>query len=148
MVHNGCWGLFCRACSRRASLLENVRLQEGNGQRAEGQVTGRGAVGSPLTWFRVAIVFVFCLKLPNSPFCVFLFTLSIISYKWKCESIKAAWRNGIASDYESGDCRFDPCGGQPYFIFGCITLLISTVHQLAISQIPCQNFEPNVDFIN
>ena len=24
----------------------------------------------------------------------------------------AAWRNGIASDYESGDCRFDPCGGH------------------------------------
>jgi hypothetical protein len=29
----------------------------------------------------------------------------------------AAWRNGIASDYESGDCRFDPCGGHLYFIF-------------------------------
>ena len=27
----------------------------------------------------------------------------------------AAWRNGIASDYESGDCRFDPCGGQSFF---------------------------------
>ena len=26
----------------------------------------------------------------------------------------AAWRNGIASDYESGDCRFDPCGGHRY----------------------------------
>ena len=26
----------------------------------------------------------------------------------------AAWRNGIASDYESGDCRFDPCGGHYY----------------------------------
>ena len=26
--------------------------------------------------------------------------------------IMAAWRNGIASDYESGDCRFDPCGGH------------------------------------
>ena len=25
---------------------------------------------------------------------------------------EAAWRNGIASDYESGDCRFDPCGGH------------------------------------
>ena len=24
----------------------------------------------------------------------------------------AAWRNGNASDYESGDCRFDPCGGH------------------------------------
>ena len=29
----------------------------------------------------------------------------------------AAWRNGIASDYESGDCRFDPCGG--HLIFFC-----------------------------
>jgi hypothetical protein len=27
----------------------------------------------------------------------------------------AAWRNGIASDYESGDCRFDPCGGHYFF---------------------------------
>src|SRR6266702_6247093 len=27
----------------------------------------------------------------------------------------AAWRNGIASDYESGDCRFDPCGGHSIF---------------------------------
>ena len=27
----------------------------------------------------------------------------------------AAWRNGIASDYESGDCRFDPCGGHLHF---------------------------------
>ena len=27
----------------------------------------------------------------------------------------AAWRNGIASDYESGDCRFDPCGGHSVF---------------------------------
>jgi hypothetical protein len=30
--------------------------------------------------------------------------------------IMAAWRNGIASDYDlsvaSGDCRFDPCGGH------------------------------------
>ena len=31
--------------------------------------------------------------------------------------IMAAWRNGIASDYESGDCRFDPCGGQKAFSF-------------------------------
>ena len=30
---------------------------------------------------------------------------------------KAAWRNGIASDYESGDCRFDPCGGHYVFDF-------------------------------
>ena len=32
---------------------------------------------------------------------------------------EAAWRNGIASDYESGDCRFDPCGGHliPFTIF-------------------------------
>ena len=30
--------------------------------------------------------------------------------------VVAAWRNGIASDYESGDCRFDPCGG--HYIFG------------------------------
>src|SRR6267142_2591820 len=29
-----------------------------------------------------------------------------------CFPFKAAWRNGIASDYESGDCRFDPCGGH------------------------------------
>ena len=28
---------------------------------------------------------------------------------------EAAWRNGIASDYESGDCRFDPCGGHLVF---------------------------------
>ena len=27
-------------------------------------------------------------------------------------TIKAVWRNGIASDYESGDCRFDPCDGH------------------------------------
>lgn len=27
-------------------------------------------------------------------------------------TVSAAWRNGIASDYESGDCRFDPCGGH------------------------------------
>ncbi|THU85961.1 hypothetical protein K435DRAFT_868752 [Dendrothele bispora CBS 962.96] len=26
--------------------------------------------------------------------------------------IVAAWRNGIASNYELGDCRFDPCGGH------------------------------------
>ena len=36
-----------------------------------------------------------------------------------CETyplIKAAvWRNGIASDYESGDCRFDPCDGHRFF---------------------------------
>ncbi|KAH8587690.1 hypothetical protein B0O99DRAFT_732981 [Bisporella sp. PMI_857] len=24
----------------------------------------------------------------------------------------ACWPNGKASDYESGDCRFDPCAGQ------------------------------------
>jgi hypothetical protein len=30
----------------------------------------------------------------------------------KCWEVTAAWRNGIASDYESGDCRFDPCGGH------------------------------------
>ena len=29
----------------------------------------------------------------------------------------AAWRNGIASDYESGDCRFDPCGGHLFAFF-------------------------------
>ncbi len=29
----------------------------------------------------------------------------------------AAWRNGIASDYESGDCRFDPCGGHLVMFF-------------------------------
>ncbi len=29
----------------------------------------------------------------------------------------AAWRNGIASDYESGDCRFDPCGGHELLYF-------------------------------
>ena len=29
----------------------------------------------------------------------------------------AAWRNGIASDYESGDCRFDPCGGHLFLFF-------------------------------
>ena len=29
----------------------------------------------------------------------------------------AAWRNGIASDYESGDCRFDPCGGHIVFLY-------------------------------
>ena len=28
--------------------------------------------------------------------------------------VMAAWRNGIASDYESGDCRFDPCGGHVF----------------------------------
>ena len=33
----------------------------------------------------------------------------------------AAWRNGIASDYESGDCRFDPCGG--HYIFFVIDLI-------------------------
>ena len=38
----------------------------------------------------------------------------------------AAWRNGIASDYESGDCRFDPCGGQE-IIFG---VLFATAKQL------------------
>ena len=31
------------------------------------------------------------------------------------EYFEAAWRNGIASDYESGDCRFDPCGGHCIF---------------------------------
>ncbi|KAJ3540770.1 hypothetical protein NMY22_g4156 [Coprinellus aureogranulatus] len=31
---------------------------------------------------------------------------------------QAAWRNGIASDYESGDCRFDPCGGHTHAEIG------------------------------
>lgn len=29
----------------------------------------------------------------------------------------AVWRNGNASDYESGDCRFDPCLGHCSFTF-------------------------------
>ena len=33
----------------------------------------------------------------------------------------AAWRNGIASDYDSslvsGDCRFDPCGGHLFLLY-------------------------------
>ena len=33
------------------------------------------------------------------------------------EYFTAAWRNGIASDYESGDCRFDPCGGHCILFF-------------------------------
>ena len=30
---------------------------------------------------------------------------------------QAGWPNGKALDYESRDCRFDPCVGQFYFIF-------------------------------
>ena len=38
------------------------------------------------------------------------------------EYFEAAWRNGIASDYESGDCRFDPCGG--HLVYFCFSFLV------------------------
>ena len=38
--------------------------------------------------------------------------LYVIMYIYFVLLSMAAWRNGIASDYESGDCRFDPCGGH------------------------------------
>jgi hypothetical protein len=50
----------------------------------------------------------------------------------------AAWRNGIASDYdlvvESGDCRFDPCGGHFYVPIIQIVRkqLILEVHQMQL----------------
>ena len=30
---------------------------------------------------------------------------------------KAGWPNGKALDYESRDCRFDPCVGHFFFLF-------------------------------
>ncbi|QRD89491.1 hypothetical protein F9C07_1491698 [Aspergillus flavus] len=34
----------------------------------------------------------------------------------------AGWPNGKALDYESRDCRFDPCVGHPFFVwsFSCL----------------------------
>ena len=51
---------------------------------------------------------------------------TIITSKWNIYHIensnlnKAGWPNGKALDYESRDCRFDPCVGQylfPFFLF-------------------------------
>ncbi|PLB43193.1 hypothetical protein P170DRAFT_441653 [Aspergillus steynii IBT 23096] len=36
---------------------------------------------------------------------------------------KAGWPNGKALDYESRDCRFDPCVGQ-YFLLFVFCLLV------------------------
>ena len=53
-------------------------------------------------------------------------------------SIKAGWPNGKALDYESRDCRFDPCVGQffdlhwssKHVFFGWTTVCIYRVHGL------------------
>ena len=47
----------------------------------------------------------------------------------------AAWRNGIASDYDygvdkSGDCRFDPCGGQSIFFAFRVTYNCNSINIL------------------
>jgi hypothetical protein len=51
--HNGWRVLVCRAWSRSASALENVRLQAGNGQREAGQEII--AVCPPLFWLTVVV---------------------------------------------------------------------------------------------
>ena len=39
---------------------------------------------------------------------------------------KAGWPNGKALDYESRDCRFDPCVGHFFF------LLLPVLHRVAV----------------
>ena len=34
----------------------------------------------------------------------------------QAEQLLAAWCNSNASDYESGECRFDPCGNHFFAI--------------------------------
>ncbi|KAJ5437445.1 hypothetical protein N7445_005989 [Penicillium cf. griseofulvum] len=45
-----------------------------------------------------------------------------IYYNWARFFNKAGWPNGKALDYESRDCRFDPCVGQFFLLrilFAC-----------------------------
>jgi hypothetical protein len=61
----------------------------------------------------------------------------------------AAWRNGIASDYESGDCRFDPCCGHILFFLSTEaspdTWMLSAVAHLEASVVddlrPCSQLD-------
>ena len=59
-----------------------------------------------------------------------------VLYRFLDTALTAAWRNGIASDYESGDCRFDPCGGhyifQLFFIYHSALLIDRTQALLSL----------------
>ena len=55
------------------------------------------------------------------------------------------WPNGKALDYESRDCRFDPCVDQNHILFEGLSLLSDSGRQ-AFEQFSTQPFGPSSCF--